>query len=332
MSTTLTASLQAFFTSYLAGQQGASVHTISAYRDTWRILLTYLHQATGRQPADLAFTDLGAEAIAAFLQHLETKRGNSVRTRNVRLAAIHSFFAFAAYRHPEHADLIARVLAIRTKKTTTTILTYLTDVEAQALLAAPDRSKVTGRRDHVIMLTLITTGLRVGELTALTRQDLHLVKPAHLCVHGKGRKDRITPLNPPTVTALAGWLAENTAGPTSPVFTAQGRTSTISTDAIAARLRLHTQTASATCPSLLRKNITPHTLRHTTAMRMLDAGIDITTIALWLGHESTASTQAYLHADLGMKQRALQRLTPSPGGLPPRYQPDDQLLAFLEAL
>jgi site-specific recombinase XerD len=242
-------------------------------------------------------------------------------------------FSYAAYRHPEHIDLIARVLAIQTKNTHTTILTYLTDPEVEALLSGPDRSTRTGRRDHAILLTLITTGLRVGELIALTYQDLHLTKPAHLRVHGKGRKDRITPLNPTTAVTLRRWTAE---GPPrhqhGPVFTAQGHTTPISTDAIAARIRVHTKTASMTCATLVGKNVTPHTLRHTTAMRMLDAEIDITTIALWLGHESTESTQPYLHADLGMKQRALNRLTPPATPTARRYRPDDQLLIFLETL
>lgn len=260
------------------------------------------------------------------------KRGNSIRTRNARLAAIHSFFSFAAYRHPDYADLIARVLAIRTKKTTTTILTYLTEAEVTALLAAPDHSTRTGRRDHLILLTLITTGLRVGELNVLTGQDLHLVKPSHLRVHGKGRKDRITPLDPPTTTALKHWVAENSLSASAPVFAAQGRTNSMSTDAIAARVRHHATTASTTCSNLAGKNITPHTLRHSFTMRMLGAGIDITTIALWLGHESTVLTQADLHADLGMKERALQRLTPPPADHAPRYRPDDQLLTFLESL
>lgn len=330
---TLTATLQAFFTTYLTGQRAASQHTICAYRDTWRMLLTYLHDTTGTRPADIEVTDLNVEAITGFLQHLETQRHNTVRTRNARLAAIHSLFSYAAYRHPEHVDLIARVLAIQTKNTHTTILTYLTDTEVKTLLNAPDQSTPTGRRDHAILLTLITTGLRVGELIALTHQDLHLTKPAHLRVHGKGRKDRITPLNPTTATTLRRWTAE---GPShhqhSPVFTAQGHTTPISTDAIAARIRVHTKTAAMTCTALIGKNVTPHTLRHTTAMRMLDAGIDITTIALWLGHESTESTQPYLHADLGMKQRALNRLTPPAAPTARRYRPDDQLLTFLEAL
>ena len=330
---TLTASLQAFFTTYLTGQKAASGHTICAYRDTWRMLLTYLHDTTGIRPADIEVTDLDVEAITGFLQYLETQRRNTVRTRNARLAAIHSFFSYAAYRNPEHLDLIARVLAIQTKNTRRTILTYLTDPEVDALLGGPDQSTWTGRRDHAILLTLISTGLRVGELTALTHHDLHLAKPAHLRVHGKGRKDRITPLNPTTAATLRRWTAERTTGhPHSPVFTAQGSTTPISTDAIAARTRVHTTTAATTCPTLTGKNVTPHTLRHTTAMRMLDAGIDLTTIALWLGHESTESTQPYLHADLGLKQRALNRIGPPSTPTTRRYRPDDQLLTFLEAL
>ncbi|MGH3826230.1 MAG: tyrosine-type recombinase/integrase [Pseudonocardiaceae bacterium] len=330
---TLTATPQAFFTTYLTGQKAASAHTISAYRDTWRMLLTYLRDTTGTQPADIEFTDLGTEAVTGFLTHLETQRHNSVRTRNARLAAIHSVFSYAAYRHPEHTDVIARVLAIQTKNTHTTIVTYLTDPEVEALLHGPDQATRTGHRDHAIPLTLITTGLRVGELIALTHQDLHLTKPAHLRVHGKGRKDRITPLNPTTATTLRRWTAQSPPRHQhSPVFTAQGSTTPISTDAIAARIRVHTTTATKTCPTLTSKNLTPHTLRHTTAMRMLDAGIDITTIALWLGHESTESTQPYLHADLGMKQRALNRITPPSAPAARRYRPDDQLLTFLEAL
>jgi integrase/recombinase XerD len=334
MTATFAASLQTYFTTYLSGQKAASIHTISAYRDTWRMLLIHLQHKTGIRPADLTLTDLDADSITDFLQHLQNDRHNSVRTRNARLAAIHSFYQFASYRHPEQADLIARVLAIQTKKTHTTILTYLSENEVTALLEAPDRSTRTGRRDHAIMLTLITTGLRIGELTALRHHDLQLNKPAHLRVHGKGRKDRITPLNPSTADTLRRWTTENpTHHDDHPVFAAQGSPRAISADAIAARLRIHAHTAALTCASLAGKNITPHTLRHTCAMRMLDAGIDITTIAIWLGHESTESTQTYLHADLGMKQRALDRLTPPTTTIPTtrRYKPNDQTLNFLEA-
>ena len=329
----LSASLQSFFTTYLLGQRAASPHTIAAYRDTWRMLLIHIHTRTGICPADIDICDLHAGAITGFLQHLEDTRGNSVRTRNARLAAIHAFFSYASYQHPEHLDLIARVLAIQTKKTTTTILTYLTDAEVEALLDAPNQNTRTGLRDHTIMATLIATGLRVSELTGLTDNDLTLTKPAHLVVHGKGRKDRITPLNSATVSILRRWQAENPGhAKTSPLFSAQGSSRAISVDAIAARIHIHITTASVTCPTLTGRNTSPHTLRHTCAMRMLAAGIDLTTIALWLGHESTEATQAYIHADLGMKQRALDRITPPIAQTIGRYTPGDQMLNFLESL
>lgn len=330
---TFTATLQTFFTTYLTGQKAASPNTVAAYRDTFKMLLSHLQDSSGITPEAVEFTDLTPERITGFLHYLESERRNSIRTRNARLAALHAFFAYAAYDHPEHADLIARVLAIKSKKASSSLLTYLTEDEIQALLAVPDRATKIGSRDYVIMLVLITTGLRVAELTALTQQDLKLEGPAHLLCHGKGRKDRITPLNQPTTAALRQWLAQGPSkSPDSPVFTAQGSTRPISRDAVAARIRHHAGTAAnAHCPSLATKNITPHTLRHTTAMRMLDAGIDITTIALWLGHESTQSTQAYLHADLGMKERALERLS-TPGSPHQRYTPSGTILEFLESL
>lgn len=329
---TFTATLQSFFTTFLVGQKAASQHTIAAYRDTFKMLLTHLHDTTGITPDTVEFADVNAEAITAFLGYLETVRKNKVRTRNARLAALHAFFAYAAYLNPEHADLIARALAIKSKKTSTTVLTYLTDAEAGALLAAPDQTTRIGSRDHTIILVLLTTGLRVSELTGSTHSDLHLGKPAYLLCHGKGRKDRITPLNKPTASALDQWVNRSPdAGPGCPVFTAQGSANPISRDAIAARLRVHATAAAKSCPSIASKTITPHTLRHTTAMRMLDAGIDITTIALWLGHESTQATQAYLHADLRMKERALARIAPMGAG-GKRYAPKGELLMFLENL
>ena len=329
--TALAPTLQSFFTSYLVGQRGASDHTITAYRDTLRLLLGYVHERTGIQPSDLDISVLDAELIAAFLAMLEQQRGNSTRTRNARLAAIHSLYRHAALRHPEHADLIARVLAIPPKHHDQTILTYLTTPETDALLARPDRSTATGRRDHLLMLLMITTGVRVSELTALTRADVHTSKPAHIATTGKGRKTRITPLDTTTTAAIRAWLAENPGPPATPVFTARGTTRKMSTDAVAQRLNLHASTAARTCPTIATKNLTPHILRHTCAMRMLAAGIDITTIALWLGHESPDSTRAYLHADLQLKQQALDRTAP-PRTRPGRYHPPDKLLAFLEAL
>jgi integrase/recombinase XerD len=326
---TFTVTLQSFFTTFLVGQKAASHHTISAYRDAFSMFLRHLHDTTGTTPDPVEFADMNAEAITAFLTYLETVRKNTIRTRNARLAALHAFFAYAAYLHPEHADLIARVLAIKSKKTSTTVLTYLTDPEVDALLRAPDQTTLTGRRDHAIILVFLTTGLRVSELAASTLQDLQLSKPAYLLCHGKGR---ITPLNRLTTLALREWVERRTnSQPQDPVFTAQGSIRALGRDAIAARLRVHCATAAALCPSLQSKTVTPHTLRHTCAMRMLDAGIDITSIALWFGHESTQATQAYLHADLGMKERAMARINPI-GHKGPRFNPKDRMLAFLESL
>lgn len=328
--TALAPTLQAFFTDRLNGQLGASGHTVAAYRDTWRLLLMFATARTRVPPSRLDIADLDASVIGAFLNHLELERGNSVRTRNARLAAIHSLFTFAALRHPEHAELIARVLAIPPKRYDRTQLTYLTADEVIALLAAPDRSTWTGRRDHALVLLEVTTGLRVSELIGLTLTDLHLGAGAHLLCHGKGRKDRTTPLTRETVAVLRTWTRGRPAEPTAPLFpTRTGRPMT--RDAIAARLTTHALTASTHCASLTEKKLTPHVLRHTAAMRLLQAGVDLTTIALWLGHESSETTQIYLHADLALKERAIARTTPTgtPAG---RYRPSDRLLAFLETL
>ncbi len=330
--TVLAPTLQSFFTEYLIGQRGASSHTIGAYRDTFRLLLNHLHQRTAIRPHRLDISDLGAEAIADFLTMLETERHNSVRTRNARLAAIHSLFNHAALRHPEHAELIARVLAIPTKNTNQTVLTYLSDTEVDALLAAPDRTTWTGRRDYTLMLVMVTTGLRVSELTGLSRADASTDgKGAFIACHGKGRKDRITPLSPATGKALRLWLNENAGTPDAPLFAARGTDRRMSTDAVAQRIQLHSATAARDCPSLTGRAISPHVLRHSCCMHMLAAGIDATTIALWLGHESPESTRPYLHADLSLKQRALDRTAP-PHTKPGRYKPPDALLAFLEGL
>jgi site-specific recombinase XerD len=268
--------------------------------------------------------------ISAFLDHLEHQRGNTIRSRNARLAAIHSLFSFAALRHPEHAADIARVLAIPPKRSDQTIVTFLTSTETEALLAAPDRATRTGRRDHAWILLAIQTGLRASELTALTRRDVHLGAGAYVACHGKGRKDRITPLAPGTVTTLRAWLAEHGGTPDDPLFTTI-RGGPMSRDALQQRLTLYATAARRTCPTLTSKNITPHVLRHSAAMALLHAGTDITVIALWLGHESVTTTQIYLQADMALKQQALDRTTP-PASNPGRYKPPDQLLAFLEAL
>jgi integrase/recombinase XerD len=328
--TALAPTLQAFFTERLTRQLRASSHTIAAYRDTWKLLLAFTSRTAGKPASRLDLTDLDATAITAFLDHLEHERGNSIRTRNARLAAIHSLFSYAALRHPEHADLIARVLSIPAKRTDKALVTWLTEPETTALLAAPRTTTRTGRRDHTMLHLTIVTGLRVSELTALTRGDLHLGTGPHLTCHGKGRKQRITPLTPPLVTALHDWTAEIPAAPGQILFPARDG-GQLSRDAVEHRLTLHAVTAAAACPSLASKKVTPHVLRHTAAMRLLHAGVDLTVIAMWLGHEQTETTRIYLHADLTLKEKALARTTP-PGVPAGRYRPPDQLIAFLESL
>lgn len=326
----LAPTLQAFFTDRLLQQRHASAHTIAAYRDALRLLLVFAQQHTGKQPSRLDLDDLDAPLIAAFLDHLERERGNSVRTRNARLAAIHSLFRFAALRHPEHAAVIQRVLAMPPKRSDRALITYLAEPEIDALLAVPDQTTWVGRRDHALLLLAIQTGLRASELIGLTCGDLHLGAGAHLSCHGKGRKDRVTPLTSGTVATLTTWLSERAGDPTSPVFpTSRGRQ--LSRDALEHRLAKYLPLAARACPSLAEKKVTLHVLRHTTAMRLLHAGVDTAVIALWLGHESVETTQIYLHADLALKERALARTTPL-NSTPGRYRPPDTMLAFLEAL
>jgi len=328
--TALAPTLQAFFTDRLIRQRQASPNTITAYRNTLRLLIVFTAQRTGKAPSRLDVADLDAPLIAAFLDHLEHDRANSTRTRNARLAAIHSLFRFAALRHPEHAADIQRVLAIPSKRADRALVTYLTEPELDALLASPDRATWTGRRDHALIMLAAQTGLRASELTALTCADVHLGAGAHVSCHGKGRKDRITPLTTSTVAVLRVWTAERAGNPTDPLFPTR-RGQPLSLDALERRVTHHAQPAARTCPTLATKKITPHVLRHTAAMRLLRAGVDTTVIALWLGHESVQTTQIYLHADLALKEQALNKTTPL-NSAPGRYQPPDQLLAFLEAL
>ena len=328
--TALAPTLQAFFTDRLMSQRQASRHTIAAYRDTFRLLLGFAAQRTSIQPSNIDIGDLDAPLVAAFLDDLEHHRHNSVRTRNARLCAIHSLFAYAALRHPEHAASIQRVLAIPPKRFDRNLITYLTEPEIDALLAACDRGKWTGRRDHAMLLLTLQTGLRISELIGLTCADVVLGRGAHVHCIGKGRKQRRTPLLPATVAVLRVWLTERNGAAPEPLFpTSTGRA--LSRDAVEHRIAHYTATASGQCPSLASKRITAHTLRHTAAMRLLLSGVDITVIALWLGHEQTATTQIYLHADMTQKERAIARTTP-PRSKPGRYQPPDPILVFLEAL
>jgi site-specific recombinase XerD len=326
----LAPTLQAFFTERLVRQRRASPHTIAAYRDTLRLLLSFAAERVGKQPSKLDIDDLDAPLIGAFLDYLERDRGNSVRTRNARLAAIRSLSRYAALRHPDHAGVIERVLAIPPKRFERSLVSFLTESEADALLAATDRATWTGRRDHTLLLLAVQTGLRVSELTGLKCADVHLGTGAHVSCHGKGRKQRITPLTAVTVAALRAWLAERAGQAPEPLFpTRLG--GALSRDAIERRLAKYAARAALARPSLHAKRITPHVLRHTAAMRLLHAGVDTSVIALWLGHEHLETTQIYLHADLALKERALARTTP-PSAKPGRYRPPDAILAFLEGL
>ena len=328
--TALAPTVQAFFTDYLARQRRASPHTVAAYRDSLRLLLAFTARQTGKQPVRLELADLDAPVIGAFLDHLENDRGNSARTRNARLAAIHALFSFAALRHLESAAVIQRVMAVPPKRFDRKLVTYLTEPETAALLTAPDTATIAGRRDHAMLALAIQTGLRVSELTSLTRADVFLGTGAHVTCTGKGRKQRITPLTPATAKVLASWLAERPGEPGDPLFPSRSGTP-MSRDAVERRLTRHTAAAARTQPSLKGKKVSPHVLRHTAAMRLLAAGVDNTVIALWLGHESVATTQIYIHADLAIKEKALARTAPL-GVEPGRYQPPDALLDFLESL
>lgn len=326
----LAPTLQAFFTQRLAHQRQASAHTMAAYRDCFRLLLEFLHRQTGKAPACLGIEDLNAEVIGAFLEHLESDRGNGGRTRNARLAALHSFFRFTSFRHPEHAQNSQRVLAIPSKRCNRSIVTFLTQPETQALITAPDRAQWIGRRDHALMLVAVQTGLRVSELTHLVCQDVHLGAGAYVRCRGKGRKERCTPLTTPVLDVLRVWLLERQGQPSDPVFpTSRGRI--LSTDAVEFLIRKYAAVARTKCPSLAERTVTPHVLRHTCAMRLLEAGVDTSVIALWLGHEMVETTQIYLQANLAIKERALQRTAPLDTA-PGRYRPSDPVLAFLESL
>jgi integrase/recombinase XerD len=326
----LAPTLEAFFTQRLAQQRQASPHTVAAYRDCFRLLFEFLHRQTGKAPAELGIEDLTADAVGTFLEYLEAERANSVRTRNTRLAALRSFFRFASFRHPEHAQLIQRVLAMPSKRNNRPIVTFLTQAESQALLDAPDRGQWIGRRDHALLMVAIQTGLRVSELTHLACRDVHLGSGPHVRCQGKGRKERCTPLIAPALAVLRVWMQERRGQPSDPVFpTSQGKP--LSTDAVEFLVNKHATAASSKYPSLVGQGVSPRVLRHTCAMRLLEAGVDTSVIALWLGHESVATTQIYLQANLAIKERALQRTAPLHAAVG-RYRPADRVRAFLEGL
>ena len=322
--------LEVFFMERLQRQRRASSHTVMAYRDAFRLLLAFAEKRTGKAPSALLLADIDAPLVGAFLDHLERERANSIRTRNARLAAIRSFFRFAAIREPAHAGLIQRVLAIPQKRFDRDLVTFLTTAEVDALLAAPDTTTRLGRRDHALLLLAVQTGLRLAELTSLRADDLVLGATAQVRCHGKGRKERCTPLSRTTARVLRAWIAECDATGGDLVFRSL-RGTHLSHDAVERLVAKYVSLAGSKCPTLARKHVTPHVLRHTTAVQLLEAGIDRAVIALWLGHEQVETTQIYLDADLAMKERALAR-TASPGARRGRFRPRDSLLTFLEGL
>lgn len=327
---TLPALVQAFFMDRLMQQRQASPHTVASYRDTFRLLLQYAQQRLGKAPSNLTVPELDTPLLGAFLNHLERERKNSARSRNVRLAAIHSFFRYVALHAPEHSAVAQRVLAMPSKRYLRCPIAFLTPVEVDALLAAPDLTTWSGRRDRALLMLAVQTGLRAAEIIGLRCGDVVLGSGAHVRCVGKGRKSRCTPLGKDTVFVLSSWLRERQGQPGEPVFPTT-RGTALSHDALQYMLDKHLLVARRQCPSLTRKRVTPHVLRHTLAMDLLRHGADQTVIALWLGHESPETTSIYLHADMQLKERALAHTNAQ--NLPiPRYRPSDRLMDFLKDL
>jgi len=321
--------LQRFFTDRLLGQLGASPHTIAAYRDAFRLLFRFAAEHLGRMPSELCLEDLDVSFLGKFLQHLEGQRRNCTRTRNNRLSALQAFFRYVAFNEPSLALHCQRVLAIPAKRYEQRPVEFLTKEEIEALIAAPDPKTWIGRRDRVILLIGTQTGLRNSEITSLRCQDVELGTGAHVRCLGKGRKMRCTPLRQDVAAALKEWQSERRGAPQDPVFPSS-RGARLSADALQRLVRRHAATARESCPSLTGKTVTPHTLRHSAAMDLLQRGVDLSVIALWLGHESIETTQIYLHADMQLKEQALAHATG--GRVPSRYRPPDPLLTFLEGL
>ena len=322
--------LQSFFTDRLCRQWRASPNTIAGYRDSFRLLLRFAKERLGKAPSDLTIDDLNVSFLGEFLDDLESRRKNSARTRNIRLAAIHSFFQYVAFEEPAHALLCQRILAMPTKRHERRPIEFLNREEIDALLAVTDSSSWIGRRDRTMLLLTVQTGLRVSELIGLSCQDIVLGTGAHVHCQGKGRKHRCTPLRPETARMLDAWLGERRGRPEDPLFLSI-RGGKLSRDAIERLISKYTALAGRTCASLKRKKVSPHVLRHATAMDLLQNGVDRSVIALWLGHESVETTQMYLHADMRLKEQALSRTQPL-NVRPGRYRPNDTLLAFLESL
>ena len=326
----LATSLQTYFTTFAHTQRDLSANTISSYRDTWRMLLKHLAATLSLPPDALDFDAVTAMNVTGFLDHLEQERGNNAKTRNTRLTAIRSVLGRALPDHPEHAATITQVLAIPPKRTTRPVIEFLTPAEVAALLASPDSTNWTGRRDHALLLMTVQTGLRISEICSLTCDDIHLGAGPHIACTGKGRRQRITPLTKATVATMTNYLAERSTRPGTAIFCGP-HGQPLSRDALEHRLAKHLATAAITCPSIATKHATMHSLRHTTAMNLLAAGVDVSVIALWLGHADTHSTDAYLHADMAIKQAAIDRTRP-PDVPPGTYQPEPNILAWLTSL
>lgn len=322
--------LQAHFTEHLIGQLNASPHTIASHRDTFRLLLKFAQRDLNKAPSVLDLCDLDAPFIGRFLDHLEKDRGNDPRTRNVRLAAVHSFFKYIAIREPAATAQAQRVLSIPCKRHKTKSVDFLTRPETEALVAAPTPHTWAGRRDHTLLLVAVQTGLRASELTGLRCRDVVFGIGAHVRCLGKGRRERCTPLRRDVVAALRRWLSERKGLPDDAVFP-NARGTPMSLDGVEYLVAKHLATARKTCQSLANKRVSPHVLRHSAAMDLLQHGVDRSVIALWLGHQSIDTTQAYLHADLMQKERALSKMDPLAGSSG-RYHPSDKLLEFLQSL
>lgn len=322
--------LQRFFTERLASQLQASPHTVASYRDTFRLLLTYASERLSRMPTDLQVADIDADLVGHFLSYIETTRGNSARSRNTRLSAIRSFFKYVAINEPQLLHHCQKILAMPPKRYEKRTIDYLNRDEIEALLAAPDLTSWYGRRDRAILLLALQTGLRVSELIQLACRDVVLGTGAHVRCKGKGRKDRSTPLRKDSVRVLRVWLEERAGEGAQPLFVSN-RADRLSRDAVERIVRKYVKLASDSCPSLKGKRVSAHVLRHSAAMDLLHHGVDCTVIALWLGHESVETTHMYLHADLQLKERAMDQTKPVevPAG---RYQPKTDVMAFLEAL
>jgi len=328
--TTLAPLIQAFFTERLQSQRRASPNTLTAYKLSFSLLLRFAQGRLGTSPSRLCLEELDAPLVSAFLHHLEVERKNQIRTRNARLAAIHSFFHYIAARVPDQADLVRRVLDIPQKRFERRLVDFLSRPEIEAILAAPECHTRLGRRDHALLLVAIQTGLRASELANLSIEQIIPGKHAHVRCIGKGRKERCVPLTRQTVDCLKSWIKERGGAPADPIFPSPRR-GVLSLDALEKIVSRHAATAAEACPSLREKRVTPHVLRHTAAMELRQAGVDLSVIALWLGHESIVTTQIYLTADLASREKALSLLSPTPEAFR-RFHADDELLTFLKGL